>query len=170
MVILEKGTVMKEFIGSSSAMMFNHLDGEAMIYAHVSPELLAKLKLGGSYDFACGRINDSIFICAKWGENPWSSMPFHPRLGKGEFTEFYEEGKGMPLLVLLINNENGEIVDMDMMALSNEFSNVLTKMSQDLMKKEFDNEKHRATIAAVYQNFSTDDELAKILPVKCHID
>lgn len=169
-VIYRKGSVLKQFIGSPSSMMFDNIDGVAYLFVHVSPDWLGKMKLGGQYDFACGQIEDTIFICAKWGGNAWSSMPYSPHLANGEFPEVYESGFGMPLNVILVNTQNGEIVDMDLMSLSNEFSNSLSRISKELRAKEFNRSKHISTINKVYEQYATDNELVEVLPYKCHVD
>ena len=76
----------------------------------------------------------------------------------------------MPLNVILVNTQNGEIIDMDMMTLSNEFSNSLSNICKKLRKKEFDRAKYSNTINKVYERYATDNELAEVLPVKCHVD
>lgn len=170
MVAYYKGKVIEKFIGGPSAMMFDCVDGVVDIFVHVSPDLIDEFELGGHYDYACGRINHSVFICVKWGDNAWSSMPFTPHLANGEFPKEYEAGVGMPVNVILVNTANGEIVQMDMMSLTNEFSNGLSQMSHELLGEPFDIMEHKATINAVYEHFATDDELAEALPLKCHID
>lgn len=169
-IVFAKGSVLEQFIGSPSSMMFDNIDGVAYLIVHVSPEWLDKMKLGGQYEFACGQVEDTVFICAKWGGNNWSSMPYSPHLANGEFLDEYEPGLGMPLNVILVNTQNGEIIDIDMMTLSNEFSNSLSNICKKLRKKEFDRAKYSNTINKVYERYATDNELAEVLPVKCHVD
>ncbi|MCR4925424.1 MAG: hypothetical protein K5917_03955 [Clostridiales bacterium] len=163
------GQVFEEFIGQPSCIRWEMRE-HARLIAQLSSDIIVNFKLGGHYDFACTPIDNIMFFCARWGENDYLSAPFSPHLADYYKPCVYEEGEGMPLEILLICTDTGELVDMDFLVLGNDFSNQISRLSEKLLKESFDNEEYSRSIAEVYQKFATDNEIAELTDIKYSID
>lgn len=161
MQILQVGTILKQFKGMDTGIMFDMGSESATLIFNMSPLQLRSFKLGGHYDFWCQKINNVIFFAVKTRNSPWAAAPFSPYLMQTELPEFLPEGKGLPLFIALVNNTSGVIVDCDFMTLGNQFSNTLIRMSQSILETPFDPRKHRLTIQSVYKTYITDNDLVQ---------
>jgi len=103
----------------------------------------------------------------KFGNFPWASAPY---LSQDFEAQEYPEGTGMPLAVVSICIDDGVIYGLDLMALSNEFSNAFHYISKVLFEEDFSHEEHRAVIEHVYAKYPTDDELAEECEFKCTVE
>lgn len=86
------------------------------------------------------------------------------------YTEIFETNKGLLLNVILVTTDDGKIQEMDMMSLTNEFSNVLYIKCRDILKIPFDMDAHEATISAVYRKYRNDEELALATEITCSVE
>lgn len=170
MQILQKGTILKQFIGADTGIMFDLTDYNGTLIFNMNPSHLQQFKLGGHYDFWCQQFDNVIFFAVKLRNNPWAAAPFSPYLMQTKMPDYLPIGKGLPLFIVLVNNENGMIVGCDFMTLGNQFSNMLIKMSQSILKKPFNPQKHRMTVQNVYQTYATDNDLVHSTGYRYSID
>lgn len=162
MQILQKGTILKQFIGADTGIMFDMTHDSATLIFSISPLQLQQFEFGGHYDFWCRQFDNVIFLAVKLRDNPWAAAPFSPYLmQEPELPDYLPAGKGLPLFIFLVNNENGMIVNCDFLTLGNQFSNTLIRMSHSILESPFDPRKHRMTIQRVYQAYVTDNDLAQ---------
>lgn len=158
---LTKGQTITQFIGSQSGIMFDIIDSNGVLFIIVDDAYLEQYKLKGHYDFWCTSFNETLFFAIKLGEHAWASAPYSPHLSLHYSLKKFPEKTGMGLTVALISNNNGIVKDIDFMVLGNKFSNSLYLLCNDIVGKPFDYQRHQLTIQAVYQKYTTDDELVK---------
>ncbi len=170
MNILCKGDILEAFIGGNPCLKFDIDNSGAVLYVSVFKDMLREFKIGGHYKFSFVRLNNIIFFCAKWGELSWMSAPFSPHLAQDFEDTEYEEGLGMPLTVILIDVEDGEIHKLDFLVLGNEFSNALNKTAVEILKTPFDINAHKQNIKKTYSEYATDKLLVDISEHKYSID
>lgn len=159
MFMLSKGQKIEQFIGSQSGFMFDIIDGHGVLFVIVDEGDVERFKLGGHYDFWCTSFNETLFFAAKIKNNPWYSAPYSPHLSPQYALTEFESGKGMPLSVALVSTADGIVKDFDFLTLGNAFSNAIYTLCEEIAEKPFDPQRHSMTIQAVYQKFSTDEEL-----------
>lgn len=158
-MLLVKGMILKQFVGSQSRILFDINEGCGILLFAVDEPYLSQYKLGGHYDFWCKCFDDTLFFAVKLGENPWVSTPYSPFMSKKYKPESYPKGTGMSLVVALISTADGIVKDVDFMVLGNEFSNTLSTLNQEILKKGFNPVRYQITVQAVYQKYPTDKEL-----------
>ena len=154
-----KGQTIEQFIGSQTGAMFDIVDSKGILFVIVDDTHIEQFKLGGHYEFWCTSYNETLFLAVKLGDNSWMSAPYTPHLSSNYSLAKFPKKTGMPLTVVLLSNVDGVIKDVDFMVLGNEFSNTLRVLCDDIMDKPFNFQRHQLTIQAVYNKFSTDDEL-----------
>lgn len=161
MLYFGKGTKLEQFIGSRTGIMLDlNEDGGQLLFI-MDEEHLEQYKLGGHYDFWCTSFNETLFFAVKLRDNQWTSAPYSPFLSTGYNPSYYLKGKGMRLSIALVSTKDGIIKDFDFLVLGSTFSNAITKLNEDILSKGFNPVKHQMTVRAVYQKFSTDEELVR---------
>ncbi|MCR4925552.1 MAG: hypothetical protein K5917_04605 [Clostridiales bacterium] len=170
MDILSKGQIFEEFIGQPSCMRWDIDKNGAKMIVQLSSDLIESFKLGGHYDFACVPINDILFFCARWNNSEWLSAPFSPHLSQSFSFQEFKKGEGMPLNVLLICTDTGELIDMDFMGLGTDFSNKVYELNKKLYSKPFNADSYFEDINRVYSEYANDEELVKLSDIKYSID
>ena len=161
MLYFGKGTKLEQFIGSRTGIMLDlNEDGGQLLFI-MDEEHLEQYKLGGHYDFWCTSFNETLFFAVKLRDNQWASAPYSPFLSTGYNPSYYLKGKGMGLSIALVSTKDGVIKDFDFLVLGSTFSNAITKLNEDILSKGFNPVKHQMTVHAVYQKFSTDEELVR---------
>lgn len=168
--MLMKGIKIEQFKGNQTGIMFDINENGGLLFFVVDEAHLEQYNLGGHYDFWCTSFNETLFFAVKLGDNLWASAPYSPFMSKGYKPEFYPEGMGMNLIVVLISNADGIVKDIDFMVLGNSFSNALNLLNRDILAKGYNPVRHQMTIRAVYQKYATDEELIQQPGVKYSID
>lgn len=134
----------------------------------MSRENIERYPLGRQFEFRFEPFYNTIFLLMKYGDCPWMSAPYSPHLS-GEFeARTFSEGEGIPLTILQVCNEDGKIYGMTFLVLMNKFSNLLYCIADIIYRTIlFDLDEHKKVIAAVYNRFSTDEELAEWCEEDC---
>ena len=158
--MLTKGMVLDEYIGYPATMQFDLVDQKIVLV--MSKEDIEKYPLKGKFEFGFIPVYNTIFFLMKFGNNPWSSAPYSPHLSSGFEAKSFPVGKGLPLTIIQVCNEDGKIYNMSWIVLKTDFSNLLYGITDMIYKDiSFDYEEHRLVIGDVYSKFETDDELAE---------
>lgn len=170
MIYFGKGAKLEQFIGSRPGIMFDLNENGGELLFIMDEEHLGQYKLGGHYDFWCKSFNETLFFAVKLRNNQWASAPYSPFLSIGYKPVYYPKGKGMGLSVVLVSTSDGIIKDFDFLVLDSMFSNAISKLNEDILSKGFNPVKYQMTVRAVYQKFSTDEELVRQPGVTFSID
>ena len=106
-------------------------------------------------------MNNIIFLTFKFGDLPWMDAPYTPHLSKNlhfdDFNDLKDDGKGLSLIVYLIDSDNGQIKVMRLLGMDNKFSRSLIKDISEISQKEFDQFTYHADLSQVYCKYSTND-------------
>ena len=166
MEIFSKGMILEKYKGYPETMKFDLMEQQVLII--MNRENIEKYPLGASFEFRFELVYNTIFLLMKYGNCSWISAPYSPHLSADFEAETFKEGEGIALTVLQICNENGKIHDISLIGLTTDFSNLLYYAADLIFKKiPFNLEEHRNVIAAVYNKFKTDEELAEECAQEC---
>ena len=160
------GMAAEKYRGYPETMKFDLIDNQILVI--MSRENIERYPLDGKFEFRFIPIYNTIFLVMKYGNCPWISAPYSPHLSADFETETFEKGEGMALTILQICNEDGKIHNMSVLGLTTDFSNLLYSAADLIFQTiPFSLEEHRALIAAVYDEFQTDEELAEECDQEC---
>lgn len=162
-----KGMVFPEYIGCPQTIRFDLV--EETIVMLMSRENIEKYPLSGAFEFKFEPIYNTIFLLMRYGNCPWMSAPYSPHLSQFKAKAF-PKGEGLPLTILQVCNEDGKLHNMSFVVLMNDFSNRLYCAADMIFQTiPFSLEEHKKVIAAVYNKYSTDEELADACEEGCFI-
>lgn len=164
--IYAKGMVLEKYIGYPETMQFELVKNQIIIV--MSRENIERYPLGGTFEFRFEPVYNTIFLLMKYGNCSWMSAPYSPHLSADFEAVAFEEGEGLALSIMQICNEDGKICNMSFLALTTDFSNLLYCTADIIYQTiPFDYEEHKKVIAAVYNRFQTDEELAEKCDQEC---
>lgn len=161
MLFFGKGKKIERFIDSSPGIMLDLNENGGVLLFIIDEEHIGQYRLGGHYDFWCTSFNETLFFAVKLRDNQWASAPYSPFLSTGYKPTHYPKGQGMSLSIALVSTTDGVIKDFDYLVLGSSFSNAISKLNEEILSKGFNPVKHQMTVRAVYQKFSTDEELVE---------
>lgn len=168
--VFRKGTKIAQFVGSQTGIMLNLDEYGGTLFFIIDEKHLNQYKLGGHYDFWCVKISDVIFFGVKLGQNPHAAAPFTPYLSPKYTSIHFEEGKGMPLRIVLVSNADGVVKDFDFLVLGNRISNKLMDFCEEIRKKPFDRNGFQYTIQEIYRLCPSDEYITCLAECTYSID
>lgn len=167
--MLKRGTKLNQFIGMPETTMFD-MDGyTGTLFVIVDDDQVENWNLNGRYEYWVSAFNETLFFAFKLNDHEWRSCPYTPYLSQYYDPYIFAPGHGMPLTIVLVDNKDGVIKDIHVQSLSNEMSNGIIQISEYILSKPFDHQRHIETRDGVYYQFQTDEELVEQPGLRCSV-
>lgn len=167
-----KGKIFPSYIGLPGGTLFAMSDAGAnltMLMRNPEKNEIAQFDESKPVDIRFVAIKDVIMITIKLGNLEWWDAPYTVHLNR-QLTKMpiVEDGKGINLILMLVNTETGRIENVKVVQLSTEFSVALCKAIEKQKDMKFSDVVYDMNVNRLY-NMYTTDQLAEMATARCKI-
>ena len=135
-----------------------------------SPEVLAQLRTGHSFEIGLADIGKVGFFTLRFGALPWGDCAFAPALyAPPRPIAAPAPGEGVVLNVVVVDSGPGAIVYLRTITLGHEFSVKFTNWFANRMQLHFTPEQFRAVVAQTYARYNTE-QLRAMANIDWHME
>lgn len=115
----------------------------------------------GDVQMALSIINgEALFFLFATGKMPWADAPFEPNLaGPQERMEPFEDGTGVPVVIVAVDTNNGMVKAMRIISLTTKMSNRLVAFYNRRRSEPFDRMRYHKLVNAIYNAYSSSEQM-----------
>ena len=118
----------------------------------------------GNFRMAITTIDECLFFLFSVGRIPWSDAPYEPRISKEpmNYSINFPKGRGVPLVLLMVDSNTGCLKGMRVMGLGNLVSTRIHTICRTLEnQRPLDKVKYHATVEQIYKRYPHSEDMLK---------
>lgn len=157
---IEVGKCYEVFKINTDGSHIEFTDSGIILYLHLIEPTYLELKsiresrVSARFDI----IKNVMMFAFRFGNSIYFDAPFSPHLYNEELSvENVPDGEGYSLTIILADSKTGEVKNISLLSLSNQFSNDINKAISNLMSEPFNEKEYDKNLDDIYDNYSIED-------------